>query len=161
MNFLMEPPQGMHDNAPMDAAQLEEIACQFVDELVALGVLILEDPNDLMVTNVPMFRLPKLGQPGRWRILADLRAGGQNSVVGPDPTVSLKSAHILAQMYTGSYSAVVDASKFFYQFPVRKEDSNIMDASIPSQAPQGWFIVNCQWLLGTVLCSPDDMAHLS
>jgi hypothetical protein len=121
MNFLMEPPHGMHDNAPMDAAQLK-IACKLVDELIALGALIPEDPNDPMVANAPAFLLPKPGQPGQWRILAGSRAGRQNSAVGPDPTVFPKSAHILAQMCAGGCSAVVDASKFFCQFPVRKED---------------------------------------
>jgi hypothetical protein len=86
MNVLMEPPHGMHDNAPMDAAQLV-IACKFVDELIALGALIPEDPND------PVFLLPKPGQPGQWRILADLRAGRQNSVAGPNPTVSEECPH--------------------------------------------------------------------
>jgi hypothetical protein len=159
MNFLTEPPHGMHDNAPMDAAQLK-IACQFVDELVALGVLVPEDPNDPMVANAPMFLLPKPGQPGQWRILADLRAGGQNSVVGPDPTVFPKSAHVLAQMHTGGCSAVVDASKFFYQFPVRKEDQKHLGCIHPKSQAQGWFVVNCRWVPRTVLHSPDDTGQL-
>ena len=144
MNFLAEPPLGMHDNAPMDAAQLK-IACQFVDKLVALGVLIPEDPDDPMVSNAPMFLLPKPGQPGEWHILADLRAGGQNSVVGPDPTVFPKSAHILAQMYTGGYSAVVDASKFFYQFPVRKEDQKYLGCIHPKTGAR---LVYCKLPMG-------------
>jgi hypothetical protein len=39
MKFLHEPPLGMHDNSPMDEAQLA-IACKFTDELLDLGVLV-------------------------------------------------------------------------------------------------------------------------
>ena len=33
-----------------------------------------------------------------------------------------RMAHILDQMYTGGYSAMVDASKFFYQFPTHPDN---------------------------------------
>jgi hypothetical protein len=65
---------------------------------------------------------PKEGQPGQLRILSDLCRGGQNEAIGADPTVFPKSSSILDQMYTGGWSAVIDASKFFYQFPTRKEE---------------------------------------
>jgi hypothetical protein len=42
---------------------------------------------------------------------------GQNSCIGPDPCLLPRQSHILDQMYEGGYLAVVDASKFFHQFP--------------------------------------------
>jgi hypothetical protein len=48
--------------------------------------------------------------------------GGQNASIGNDPVFLPRTAHILNQMYTGGYSAVVDASKFFYQFPTHPDD---------------------------------------
>jgi hypothetical protein len=101
MNFLKEPPLGIQPNADMDVDQLET-ACEFVDELLALGALEEDDPDDPVRANAPMFLLPKPGQPGQqWRILPNLRAGGQNTVVGADPTVFPKSALIFNQMYSG------------------------------------------------------------
>jgi hypothetical protein len=61
-----------------------------------------------------------------------MRRGGQNSVVGPDPTVFPKSGVILDQLYTCGYSAVADASKFFYNFPTRKEDQPYRGCIDPS-----------------------------
>jgi hypothetical protein len=97
MNFLKEPPLGIQPNANMDPSQLET-ACEFVDKLLDLGAMEEDDPEDPVLANAPMFLLPKPGQPGQWRILADLRAGGQNSAIGSDPTVFPKRAHILNQM---------------------------------------------------------------
>jgi hypothetical protein len=114
----------------MGETQLET-ACEFVDELLSLGALEEDDPLDPVLANAPKFVLPKPGQPGQWRILADLKSGGQNTVVGADPTVFPKSAHILSQMYTGGMSAVIDASKFFYQFEVRQRDQKYLGCVHP------------------------------
>jgi hypothetical protein len=48
--------------------------------------------------------------------------GGQNMCIGNDPTVLPRISHILDLMYEGGYSAVVDASKFFYQFKTHPDD---------------------------------------
>jgi hypothetical protein len=133
MNFLKEPPLDIQPNADMDVDQLE-MACEFVDELLALEALEEDDPADPVRANAPMFLLPKPGQPGQWRILANLRAGGQNTVVGADPTVFPKSAHILSQMYSGGWSTVIDASKFFYQFNVQKQDRKYLGCLHPKTA---------------------------
>jgi hypothetical protein len=81
-----------------------------------------------MVANGPLFCLPKPGQPGQWRVLSDMKRGGQNKCIGVDPTVFPKTGVILDQLYAGGYSAVVDASKFFYNFPTRKDERKIWDA---------------------------------
>ena len=111
MNFLTEPEHQIQPNADMTPEQLD-IAANFVNELLDLGVMVEGD----IKTNAPLFVLPKDGQPDEWRVLADMKLGGQNAHIGSDPTVFPKSGVILYQLYSGGYSAVIDASKFFYQF---------------------------------------------
>ena len=115
MNFLTEPPHLISPNSAMTSEQ-EDVAEAFLQELVVLGVF-LEVDADFVVVNAPMFCLPKPGQPGEWRILADMKRGGQNACVGADPTVFPRSLFILDQMYNGGWSWVVDMSKYFYNFP--------------------------------------------
>jgi hypothetical protein len=107
------------------------IAGQFVDELISLGVLLEATKKNPLRTNAPLFCLPKPGQPGEWRVLSDMRHGGQNECIGNDPTVFPKSGHILRSMYSGGYSAVVDASKFFYQFTTKPEEHQYMGVVHP------------------------------
>jgi hypothetical protein len=57
--------------------------------------------------------------------------GGQNEAIGPDPTVFPKSGVILEQLYTGGWSAVVDASKFFYQFTTHPQDRKYLGCIHP------------------------------
>jgi hypothetical protein len=99
----------------MTADQLA-IAEEFIVELVSLGVLI-EVDGEYLKTNAPTFCLPKPGQPGQWRVLADMKKGRQNEAMAADPTVFPKTLYILHQMYHGGYSVVIDASKYFYNFP--------------------------------------------
>jgi hypothetical protein len=131
MNFLEPPDECITLNSEMTAEQVS-IATEFVEELVSLGVLIKVRPGE-MVTNGPLFCLPKPGQPGQWRILSDMRRGGQNEKVGADPTVFPKSGLILDQLYTEGYSAVIDASKFFYNFPTRPEERKYLGCIHPSK----------------------------
>jgi hypothetical protein len=46
-----------------------------------------------------------------------MKTGGQNAHIGKDPVFLHQPEAILTQMYAGGYTAVADASKFFYQFP--------------------------------------------
>jgi hypothetical protein len=78
----------------------------------------LEVDFDYVKTNSPIFCLLKPGQPGQWRVLADMKKGLQNEAIGSDPTSFPKTTHILEQLYTGGFSAVVDLSKYFYNFPI-------------------------------------------
>jgi hypothetical protein len=48
--------------------------------------------------------------------------GGQNECIAGDPVFLPRISHILDQMYSGGHSAVVDASKYFYQFPTHPDD---------------------------------------
>jgi hypothetical protein len=115
MNFLRDPISLIQPNSDMTEEQLE-IAEEFLCELVDLGVL-LEVDSAYVKTNSPIFCLPKPGQPGQWRVLADMKKGLQNEAIGADPTTFPKTIHILEQLYSGGFSAVVDLSKFFYNFP--------------------------------------------
>jgi hypothetical protein len=130
MNFILRPPQETTPNSAMAGEQIA-IAEEFIKELVSLGVLIRVQPGE-MVANGPLFCLPKPGQPGQWRVLSDMKRGGQNKCIGADPTVFPKTGVILDQLYAGGYSAVVDASKFFYNFPTRKDERKYLGCIGPT-----------------------------
>jgi hypothetical protein len=72
MNVLKPPIEQITPNSEMTPEQVM-IAAEFVDELVSLGILIAVRPGE-MVTNGPLFCLPKPGQPGQWRILSDMQS---------------------------------------------------------------------------------------
>jgi hypothetical protein len=121
MNFLVTPVPRLNPNAHMDQEQLD-VAASFVDELLELSVLRDFAEGKEFLMNAPLFVVPKEGQEGEWRVIADMLRGGQNSCMGSDPVFLPRSNHILDQMYHGGYSAVVDASKFFYQFTTHPDD---------------------------------------
>jgi hypothetical protein len=129
MNFILPPPETIHDNAPMDEDQLV-VACEFVDELIGLGTLAPLDDQQIKAT-APLFCIPKEGQPGQWRVIADMLRGGQNSAIGNDPVFLPRLLNILGEMYEGGWSAVVDASKFFYQFGTHPDDRPFLGIKHP------------------------------
>lgn len=120
-NFLTPPEPGIHPNAPMDE-EMQAAAAAFVDELVSLGVVREIEEGWEVLTSCPLFVVPKEGQEGQWRVIADMLRGGQNACVGQDPCFLPRATHILDEMYPGGYSAVVDLSKYFYNFPTHPED---------------------------------------
>jgi hypothetical protein len=121
MNFLKHPEAKIHDNAAMDNEQTQ-VAVGFVEELLDLGVIRTPLEGHEILTNAPLFVAPKEGQDGEWRVIADMLRGGQNECIAGDPVVLPQISHILDQMYSGGYSAVVDASKYFYQFRTHLDD---------------------------------------
>jgi hypothetical protein len=126
MNFMVPPTACIHPNSPMTEEQLV-IATELVQELVDLVVLV----PGFVLTNGPLFVLEKAGQPGQWRVLSDMKSGGQNSVVSNDPVFLNRSSHSLDQLYDGGYLAVVDASKYFYQLKTRPEDRRYLGVQHP------------------------------
>jgi hypothetical protein len=92
MNFAVTPPATIHYNAPMDVGAIE-VAAAFVDELSDLGVLVEEDDKIKVLLNAPLFCVPKEGQPGEWRVIADMLRGGQNSCMMSDRLASPTSCH--------------------------------------------------------------------
>jgi hypothetical protein len=107
MNFLKVPESRLNVNANMDEEQLQ-VAAAFVDELIGLGVVDTLDEGQDILLNAPLFVVPKEGQDGEWRVIADMLRGGQNMCIGNDPVVLPRMSHILEQLYEGGYSAVVD-----------------------------------------------------
>jgi hypothetical protein len=130
MNFLLDPEGCIHLNAKMTDEQ-KRVAGAFIDELVKLGAL--EEPplDDPIITTSPLFCVPKPYQPGEWRVIANCREGGQNEVVGSDPVILPRMNHILSQMYAGGWTAVVDASKMFYQFDTHPEERKFLGLTHP------------------------------
>jgi hypothetical protein len=55
-------------------------------------------------------------------VIADMLRGGQNECIAGDPVILPRITHILDQMFSRGYSVVVDASKYFYQFPTHPDD---------------------------------------
>jgi hypothetical protein len=121
MNFLTPPPEMIHQNANMDEKQLK-IGADFVDELVSLGVLRLPKDAQDIVLNAPLFVVTKPGEPGQCWCIADMLQGGQNQCVGSDPVYLPPAEHILDQMYTDGWSAVLNLSKYFYNFSTHPDD---------------------------------------
>ena len=120
-NFLISPPESLIPNAAIDESGLAAAAA-FVDELLDLGVIWSIEEGMKIVANARLFVVPKDGQPGEWRIIADMKKGGQNECIGADPVFLPRSAHILEEMYKGGHSAVVDMSKYFYNIPTHQDD---------------------------------------
>jgi hypothetical protein len=121
MNFMEEPECKIHPNSVMTPEQME-VAGQFVDELIDLGVVSLPPDDRPIRSNGPLFCVVKAGQPGQWRVISNMKEGGQNAFIAADPVYLNRPTHILEQMYEGGFSAVVDASKFFYQFGTHPDD---------------------------------------
>ena len=121
INFVSYPKVPLQPNAEMTSEQ-RTIAAAFIDELIGLGVCLpLADYEELKATT-PLFCLEKRGQPGEYRVLADMKSGGQNAFVAKDPVHLYSSIDMLSRMYTGGWSAVADASKYFYSFPTRNDE---------------------------------------
>jgi hypothetical protein len=71
MNFLKQPEAKIHDNANMDDEQIQ-VAVGFVEELLDLGVIRTPLEGHEILTNAPLFVVPKEGQDGEWRVIADM-----------------------------------------------------------------------------------------
>jgi hypothetical protein len=78
MNFLKFPEPKIHDKAVVDAEQTQ-VAVGFVEELLDL-VVIQRTPLEgvKILTNAPLFVVPKEGQEEEWHVIADMLRGGQN-----------------------------------------------------------------------------------
>ena len=121
MNFLQEPPPVITPNVEMDKSGLEA-TIEFVDELILLGVFREIYEGMRILSNAPLFVVPKPGQPGQWRCIADMKTGGQNECIGADPCFLPRSGYILEELYAGEFSAVVDLYKYFHNFPTHADD---------------------------------------
>jgi hypothetical protein len=106
LNFLKFPEPKIHDNAVMDAEQTQ-VAVGFVEELLVLLVILTPLEGHAILTNAPLFMVPKEGEEGEyWRVIADMLRGGQNECIEGDPVILPWISHILDQMYANGYSVV-------------------------------------------------------
>ena len=121
MKFLREPSCHITPNAAMDKSGLEA-ACEFVDKLILLGVFREIDEGMRVLSNTPLFVVPKPGHPGQQRCIEDMKTGGQNDCIGPDLYFLPRMGHILKELYAGGYSVVVDLSKYLHNFPTHVDD---------------------------------------
>ena len=138
MNFLAVPAHRLEPNGEMDEDQ-RRVAIEFVDELVNLGVVSPPPPGRPILATTPLFVLPKEGQPGQWRVIANMKVGGQNAGAIGGPVYLNRPRHILHQMYKGGWSAVVDASKFFYQFRTHDRDREYLGLTHPGTGQLLWW----------------------
>ena len=130
MNFVSYPPpqETLVPNGDFDEETLPT-AVAFVEELISLGVLV---PASQLKATAPIFVIPKAGQPGQWRVIANLKEGGQNAYMAPDPVHLPRSQDILPLLCAGGYSAVIDLSKYFYQFPTAAGDQQYLGCIHPA-----------------------------
>jgi hypothetical protein len=135
MNFMGEPPPGLVENSPMTGEQLAT-AVEFVDELIALGVL--QTPTEVLRNNFPLFLVEK-AIPGEWRCIADGKTGGQNEVCTSDPVHLGGPQDILPFLYTGGASAVIDILKFFHMFPTVLGERKFMGLIHPRTGVHYWY----------------------
>ena len=82
MNFMQPPPPGLVANTVMTTEE-HAIAVAFVDELSALGVV--GPTTEQILNNCPIFTVPKAGQPGLYRCIADGKRGNINDACVADP----------------------------------------------------------------------------
>jgi hypothetical protein len=139
MNFLTEPTDGIVTKAPLTEEQVE-ITAEFIDELQAIGVFEPIPDGVEMQANCPLFAVAKPGQPGQWRIIADMKNEGQNAHIGKDPVHLPRAKGILEKLYNGGWTAIVNASKFFHNFSMRASDRPYLGCIHPKTGQHLWYL---------------------
>ena len=137
MRFLIDPGEELVPNPPMTAEQVQVVA-EFVDELQSLGVV--RKATRKLRRVCPIFVVPKPGQPGQWRCIADMRRGGQNSCCSLDPIYLPGAKDILPHLYSGGWSAVADASKYFHNYLTLPEERDLIGIIHPITGEELWYV---------------------
>ena len=130
MNFLSIPSGPLELNSEFDEEQLQ-VAEEFFAELESLGVLLPLPEGMTLEANCPLFVVPKPGQPGQWRVIADMKRGGQNAHIGQDPVHLPRASDILPMLTPNGWMAMIDASKFFYNFPTCENERKYLGCIHP------------------------------
>ncbi|MGL5812711.1 MAG: hypothetical protein ACRCYW_05175, partial [Aeromonas sp.] len=137
MRFLIDPGDEIVPNPALTPEQIE-VVCTFVEELKALGVV---RPATRKLRRVcPLFVVPKPGQPGQWRCIADMKKGGQNDCCGLDPIFLPSAKDILPHLYSGGWSAIADASKHFHNFSTLPEERDLIGIIHPVTGEHLWYV---------------------
>ena len=138
LNFIVSPEGGLVPNPAMDADQMAT-AVEFVEELIDINVLEAVPDGQVLLRNGPLLVIPKAGQPGQWRVLSDMKRGGQNAYIANDPVLLPRLVDILPALCPGGYLAVVDVSKEFYHFPTRPDERPYLGLIHPSTGKHYWY----------------------
>ena len=125
MNFVEYPPLKLSPNPSYTDVE-RQTAQSFVDELLSLGVLEPIPTHSHLQMNGPLSVIPKPNQPGQYRVISDMRRGGQNVHIGTDPVYNPAMSDILASLIPGGYTAIIDVAKEFYHFPIQEQDRNYL-----------------------------------
>jgi hypothetical protein len=64
----------------------------------SVSELVLDESK--MLAKAPLFTIPKPGQPGQWRVFANMKNGGQHDHIGKDPEHMPQARGILERLYT-------------------------------------------------------------
>ena len=70
MNFMEPPPPGLAPNQELKGEALTT-AVRFIEELAYLNVQRKAATHEKIFNNFPLFLVPKSGQPGEYRCIAD------------------------------------------------------------------------------------------
>eukprot|EP00957_Ditylum_brightwellii_P027340 2066482-Ditylum_brightwellii.AAC.1 len=87
----------------MDDEQ-QKVAAEFVDELLELGAVAHLPEGSELHANGPLQVIPKPRQLGQWRVLSDMRTGGQNDHIAADPVHYPRVPDVLPWLTLGGYS---------------------------------------------------------
>ena len=134
--FLMDPGKELVDNADLDDAQLEVVE-QFLAELISLGALVASTRPLKRVC--PLFCVPKPGQPGEWRVIADMLRGGQNDFCASEPIYLPQHQDILPHMYAGGWTAIADMSKYFHNYLTLMAERDLIGVIHPITGQHLWW----------------------
>jgi hypothetical protein len=114
------------------------VVCLFVEELVSLGVV--RAATEPLRRVCPLFVVPKPGQPGQWRCIADMKRGGQNGCCGLDPIILPVSQDILPALYEGGWSGIADASKYFHNYLTLPQERDLIGIIHPRTGEHLWYV---------------------
>jgi hypothetical protein len=106
MNFLSEPMTNrIIQHEPFNEEQVEIVA-EFIDDPQAIKVFKPIPDGCKVNANCPLFAVAKLGQPGQqWRIIDNMKNGGQNAHVGKDPVHLPRAKGISEKLCQGGWTA--------------------------------------------------------
>jgi len=137
MRFQINPGAELVPNPVMTSEQHAVVEI-FVNELLELGVL---RPAEKPLRRVcPLFVVAKAGQPGQWQCIADMRRGGQNDCCSLDP-ICLPCTHdMLPMLYSGGWTAIADASKYFHNYQTLPEEQELIGIVHPTTGEHLWYV---------------------
>ena len=137
MRFMVDPGTELVGNPPMTSEQTQVVET-FVNELLELGTL--RKATRALRRACPLFVVPKAGQPGQWRCIADMKRGGQNDCCSLDPIYLPSSKDILPHLYSGGWSAIADASKYFHNYSTLPSERDLIGIIHPITGEHLWYV---------------------